>query len=703
MLLLSLLLLLPQQPGLADISCGGQALTPADALLQTAQAGVIRCSDGAVVKYEDLRVESNWMEYNLKTMVLTAGDRVQFTQGEERLSGGRLSYNVETKTGTFTDVSGEIEGFYVEAGDYERLPNGDWQLSRISTTACEGDCPRWKFTFKEATITPGERVSGKNVVFRFFNVPLFYFPSFTVPTGTRERSSGFLIPSTSTSTTKGRSIRESFYWAINRSYDAILTGEYFSERGPAGNIEFRGVPNPSTSINVNTLFAIDNSPAEQGGYRTNILAYSGLGRGWRGVAKINVTSDFEFRQVYEDGFSAISSPVQQSIAFATRNSPRSSLNFLYDRSAIFYPGEPSTMLRKFPAVDFQVPMNRLGFRMPVYFSLDAGLSGMARRDSQIDTPALMQRVDVRPSIEIPLVRSSPFTWSHQFGVRETLYTHSLNSDVHRETLNRGIFDYSTKITGPQFEKDFGSWRHVVEPTIEYRYVTGVDEFSRTIIVDENDLITDTNEIEYGITNHFMAGHEFLSWRIAQKLYFDPTFGEALVAGRRNTLHPLMDLTGFAFSDGEPRRFSPIVSTFRIATTRQTSTDIQVDYDTQREEFRAAGVMGNLQRGLIGSSIGYFFNRGTEIQFSRNQLSAQVTFGSQTRRGLNAGFSMYYDFRQSLFQGSTGQLSYNSECYGLSFEFAQVNLGFRRESRLRFSLTLKNIGSFGTLPSPERLF
>jgi LPS-assembly protein len=295
------------------------------------------------------------------------------------------------------------------------------------------------------------------------------------------------------------------------------------------------------------------------------------------------------------------------------------------------------------------------------------------------------------------------SWSHRLGVRETFYTNSIEAGTVDKSLNRGVFEYSTKITGPQLERNYGHWKHLFEPTVEYRYVAGVDSFSKTIVVDEADLVTDTNEIEYGITNRFMGSHEFLTWRIAQKLYFDPTFGGALVAGRRNTLEPLMDITGFAFSSGTPRRFSPVVSTVRIATTPQTSTDIEVDYDTRRNEFSSAGIMGGLGHQAFNASVGYFFNKRNEIQSPNNQLRGFLLWGSPARRGINAGFSFYYDIGHSLFQGATAQVSYNAECYGLNFEFTEYNLGVRKESRLRFSLSLKNLGSFGTLRPQERLF
>jgi LPS-assembly protein len=698
MLTFALAMLLPLlQLGETKWECGGPV---------THVEGVVRCESGAIIVHQDIRVEADWFQYNDKTKQITAGDRVRFTRGEELLNGGQLAFNVETKTGTMTNVSGSVEGYFLKAGEYERLPDGKWRLLRVSATACSGDCPHWGFTFKSALVTPGKEVSGERLTFRVRNVPILWFPKLTIPSGRRERASGFLIPGFSRSNTKGNSFRGSYFWAINRSYDLTFVGEYFSERGPAGTIDFHAMPNASTKIDVSHFFAIDRQ--DQGGQRTHITALSNLGKNWRGVANVDITSDFAFRQVFEEGFNVISSPIERSQGFLTRNGPRTSLNILYNRSAVFFPGQ-SVVMRKFPAVDFQLPTHEIGGgRIPVYFSFDGGLTGMARRDSQINSPPFIQRVDIHPSIEIPVLRSALLSWNHRIGVRDTFYTHSIDTQsqtpvVAQSAMNRGVFDYTMSLTGPQIEKDFGSWKHVFEPTAEYRYITGVDSFRQTIVVDETDLVTNTNEVEYGVTNRFYTNREVLTWRIAQKMYMDPSFGGALLAGRRNALNPLMDLTGFAFSDGSPRRLSPVVSTLRIATTPDTSTDIEVDYDTTRHEFSSAGIMGAINRGGVRSSVGYFFNKRSAIQEPNHQLRALVSAGSTARRGFSAGFGFSYDIHSSIFQSSVGQVNYNAECWGLSFELSQVDLGFRQEVGWRISLSLKNLGSIGNLRPQERLF
>jgi len=238
--------------------------------------------------------------------------------------------------------------------------------------------------------------------------------------------------------------------------------------------------------------------------------------------------------------------------------------------------------------------------------------------------------------------------------------------------------------------------------VDTHFVGGVDRFPDTIVVDDVDLITRTNDVEYGVTNRFFTTREVFSWRLAQKYFLDPTFGGALIPGKRNVFAPVLDISGFAFADGI-RRFSPIISTMRLSTSASSSTDFEVDYDARDHRFSAAGIVGNLNRGQFGGGISYFFTRRSAIEIPNNQLRGSLTYGNQLKPGLSAAFSFSYDAQHSIFQGSTAQVGYNTNCFGLSFEMSQVNLGFRVESRFRFAFTLKDIGSVGTLRRQERLF
>ncbi len=689
-LVLSLLLLVPQQGEVVITSDGPQVR----------DGSIYRVTTNVAITYQDVRIESDWLTWDESTNEIEAGDRVRFTRGNESLDGSLLKLDLDTKSGVLTNARGQLgAGFYIAAAEARRREDGLYELRNATITTCDGPRPGWTFGAARAVIDPQKSVIARNSIFRFEGIPVFFLPYLAAPTTERTRSTGFLIPGTSTSTTKGRSIRQSFFYAINRSADATFTGEYFSKRGLAGTVDFRARPNPASNILVNSFFARDR--LGQGGQSVRILTSSGFSNGSRGVVDLNLVSSFVFRQVFEEGFNIISSPVQHSVAFLTNNQPGISYNAQYSRTGIFFPDQPSVTLRRFPSVDIGIAQRRLAM-LPVYFSLESGFTGIARRDATIEAPSFVERLDVRPTIEIPLLRSDAFEWSHQISARDTAYTHTRLARVERDTFNRLSFEYRTHFTGPRTERNFRNWRHVVEPTVEYHYLAGADRFDNVIVVDQVDLATNTNEVEYGVTNRFLTGHEVLSWRISQKYFFDPTFGGAIVAGRRNVFSPLLDITGFAFADGK-RRFSPIVSTMRISTSPSTSTDVLVDYDTVRREFGSAGIMGGLNRGQTFGSIAYFFTRRSPIQTPNNQLRAAIQYGNEQKPGFSGAFSANYDVGRRLFQGSIAQVGYNTDCYGLNFEFMQFDLGLRKESRIRFSFTLKNIGSYGTIRQQERIF
>ena len=53
--------------------------------------------------------------------------------------------------------------------------------------------------------------------------------------------------------------------------------------------------------------------------------------------------------------------------------------------------------------------------------------------------------------------------------------------------------------------------------------------------------------------------------------------------------------------------------------------------------------------------------------------------------------------------STTQVTYNTDCCGLSLQYRRINIGTRDESQIRVAFAISNIGTFGTLKRQERIF
>src|SRR5262249_41036150 len=211
----------------------------------------------------------------------------------------------------------------------------------------------------------------------------------------------------------------------------------------------------------------------------------------------------------------------------------------------------------------------------------AALDGVQRVETTGDkvdlkSPSIIERLDLSPRLTFPLKSFAGFTLTPSVGVRSTFYSNSLDP-VQRQfvgqSLLRNYADLDLDWRAPGLAKVFSHgdgtpwFKHVIEPFVEYRRIKGIDDFDRTPLIDERDLVADTNEVEYGVTNRFFVKrqtydgsekqtHELLSLTVSQKYFFDPTFGGALRPGPRNQFFPVNTLFGFAFA-GVERDASPV--------------------------------------------------------------------------------------------------------------------------------------------------
>jgi LPS-assembly protein len=246
-------------------------------------------------------------------------------------------------------------------------------------------------------------------------------------------------------------------------------------------------------------------------------------------------------------------------------------------------------------------------------------------------------------------------------------------------------------------------------------VTGVNDFANTLHFDPLDLLSDTNEVEYGFTNRLYAKKgdtvtEVLSWELFQKRYFDPTFGGAVVAGQRNLVDSVFDLTGYTFISG-PRNYSPIVSVLRGSPRNGLNFTWEADYDPLLHRFVDSSFTADIRFKhyfVSGGSdqlkpdpviLGY---TGTGAD-SFDQFRTTFGYGDPNRKGWNAAFSSVYDLRLHLLEFGVAQATYNTDCCGLSVQIRRLDFGTRVENQYLLSFSIANIGSVGNLKKQERVF
>lgn len=721
--------------------------------------GDLFIADGDVdLQYNEIRLRADHVEYNEKTKDSYARGHVQFDYDNQHLEASDARFNVSTGRGLFHDVHGTVKlerranpailisenPLYFEAKEVERFAGDLYYVRHAWITICDPKRPNWQFYAPHARIRLNQQVALINANFRLLRVPLVWLPYATAPAGTKVRESGFLIPTIGNSNSKGFVFGDALYWAPKPWFDTTLGAELFSSRGFSQRGQIRAMPFENTSIRYNYFGVIDrgirledDTLRKQGGHEQQLEIQSLLPYGWRFVTDYNQLSSLTFRLAFADSFGdAINSEVRSS-TFLTNNFRGFSLNFaaLNDKIFLSLPTDTtppvSVSFRTAPEVRFSSVEQAPWRKVPVYLSFDSFGGAVKRSDSgytqnpgapiytPIDTVNFVSRGEFMPRVTVPVHFGAWLGVTTTAAFRTTYYGDSLNStgQVSGQSITRNTGEFTVDLRPPTLERFYyrpkkkKKYKHTVEPTITYRYVTGVNHFADFIRFDADSTLTDTNEVEYGVTQRLFVKdgdnqpQEFLSWRLVQKHYFDPTFGGALVSGQRNVFQALNSITPFAFALG-PSNWSPIVSDFKITPGGKYDAEQILEYDPNLDKITTIGTLLKIKPySEFYATVAHFRLQANPIlQPLSNQIRVLAGYGSETRKGFNFTTGISYDITNSALQSQLVQVSYNGNCCGLAVEYRRIALGqVRTENQFRVAFIIANIGNFGNLRRHEKIF
>jgi len=436
---------------------------------------------------------------------------------------------------------------------------------------------------------------------------------------------------------------------------------------------------------------------------------SDLGHGWEARGEVDYLSSFAFRQQFTQSFAEAVYSETHSVGFLTRHWSDFGIDFVAQRNVNFESSAPGDQIeiRKLPEVGFTEREHEFDLKKwPFWISFDSHAGLLDRSQPQFQTRQFVERLDFAPRISTAF-RWRDFSLIPSFGIRETEYGSSVNSTgrITGDNVLRSSRDVQVDLVLPGLERIFDapSWmgekvKHVIEPRITYRYTTGIDNFNKIILFDENDLLSNTNQIEFSITNRLLAKDrngtvsDFLTWQVRYDRYFDPTFGGAVVQGARNENQTSLDLTGYAFLSG-PRNYSPIVSVLRLQS--KVGIEWRTDYDPLHHGISNSSISVDGRADKFFWSLGHTDVRTDPVLLpNANQIRAVLGYGNGIRRGWNAGYSIYYDYLKGQLQFWQTQVTYNTDCCGASVSYRRFSIGPRDDSQIQVAFAISNIGTFG---------
>jgi LPS-assembly protein len=699
---------------------------------------VVVHSGNVDVRYGIYRMQADKITIIEAENKMIAEGSVVFDQGDDqRITGSRAVWNYKTKLGTFENSTGYSNQtqdgtiIYFTADKVERVALDEVVVTNGMFTACDEATPKWSFTADEARIKTNDRVKLKGAKFKVKDITLLPVPFASIPIKKQDRASGFLTPAFGYSGDKGFRFSGAYYQTLGRSADITFRGDIYTSRGIGYGADFRSRANSRSYFNAgfyavqDRIFGDDAGPEtpDQGGSTVYAEGVHYFPNGFTAAADVRLTSNLSFRQQFLDGVQQIISPIEVSQGFINKSWNSFTLNLLARSQVISIPNV-RVKTRNLPSVNFEKRPTMLSFLEPLYFSFQASVEGVSRREEVDDpvayraqagqdpvvSPVLGQRLDIYPRVTLP-INTKYLNVTASGGGRVTYYSNSFNDmrQVTGRDVIRKYGEFELDLRPVALARNFSAknnvflFRHVIEPFLTYRYIKGVNNFNRIIRFDYLDTITDTNEVEFGVTNRIytrryteavteeaqerlrkissvmevndssieaalsatgtpqsvdaVQPYELFTLTVRGKYFFDPNFGGALEPGRRNQIAPITAMSFYTFG-GVPRRFSPLSIDATYRPQRTVFINSRMDVGVQGDGLRAISATVGYDTPLVKVFQTFYYTRAVDLVPSLqryanadgkeagtlrgSQWSPSVFLGNR-ERGLYGGASLFFDF------------------------------------------------------------
>jgi lipopolysaccharide assembly outer membrane protein LptD (OstA) len=678
---------------------GGGSATGSAGAIEYQGTDFAQLTGGVEIFYQDLVVQADNIDVNLATKEIVATGNVILDQGPRRLAGVTLTYNLDEKTGVLSQGSAYVDpDFYFWGTEIRKTGEDTFTFVDGTFTSCAEDNPDWSFKVNRAEVEVGGFAKVWGAQMRVKKAPVFYWPYMVWPVK-EDRASGWLMPNIGYSDRRGGYLGLAYYKTFGRSYDTTFYADLYSNEFWGLGNEFRYQPSENTE-GVFEGYGVWDPDDEEIRYKINWdHETTDLPFGMRGVLTVREFSDFQFFRDFERDIDRNTIRSIESRGFLTGNWGPHSLNILVKKRETFISDTNQITLSQLPEVEYRLRPYQLG-ETPIFLKMESSVSYLdADRGAALDGG--YGRADLFPQIDIPLRLAPWFSFKASGGYRYTWYGDSLTTDrtaLSGETVTREIPFGSAEIVGPSFSRIYESgkrkMKHVIEPRWAYTFLGEDDDTGLVPLFDEIDTVNQTNLARFALVNRFLT---------KPKPRMGPD-GEMLPEGSAREILSVEVARLYSFDDDRPLQrsadrleddqFGPITALLRYNPSDRTSLTTSFDYNTLFSQLQAASLSGTL--GLSGNNVLGLSWRTRWNAETGDKLSDQVKLSAGidvVPRRLRLQGDVVYDIERSLVQQQRYLLSYQSQCYSFNLEFRDARFGLEREKDFRFSLTLKNVGTF----------
>ncbi len=638
------------------------------------------------VLYQDIKIHCDKVELNSETMDLTASGNVVLDQGPRRFTADELHYNLKTKTGEFTNATGQMDPFYYFTGQKViKLDETHYKLEKATFTSCQPEPrPPWRFGISKALIEEEGYGHFHGLTVQTKGVPIFYLPYLLWPVKT-QRTTGLLVPTFGYSNRRGFYLGNALYIAAGRSWDTTVYLDLYSQGWLGLGSGWRWAPRQDAAGDA-MLYTVRDKDTGKWEWKVDGKHAQDNVLGFHLQAQIHDLSDVDFFREYEHSFNQNTLRSLYSYVYLTRTSGPYSLNLRADRRVTYLSSTDVTMIQ-LPEIELRVRPNRVG-RTSLYWSLISSINlfSVDRGGNLVKTYG---RADAYPQLSYTLPGPAWLTVTPRVAVRGTYYTTQYN-DTQTAFLDDGIdrsfFEGGLDIVGPSasriFKKEKGRFlklKHLIEPRLEYRYVSDPGHIRKIPRFDEVDQTLVTNRLRFTLSNR-LYGRERKSQSARElgafDLFTDYSFGDPL------SFSPDREKVSRLGAVGGVLRATPNSSLMIEARAQFIPLFHNLSTTSLAASYRQRGFMTNLTwyQG---------FNTITG-ETNSSQVRAALALRNPGSRW-NVALHVAYDVKQDRFQQQRIVVRYGGSCWGITVEYRDLAFTSNTNRDIRIALDLKGLG------------
>ncbi len=674
-----------------------------------------------------IRLLADEISFDTEELSFEAAGNVSFEQGALLLNGSAMRGDLDDATLEMDDVIGVAPGpFYVRASRLEQIEPGKFRGNNFVLTPCNQATSIWEFRGTSMTFKPGKYVRMAWPHIRVKGLPVFGLPFIVWPLQDSPRQTGLLIPALATSSRKGFSVSETFFWAINRSADLTLSYEHFANAGNGYSAEFRHALGDSANGSIRAYYlpgkeaTLEEQAAGKFTFDRGFVLRAAHIQPMPGGITFRLGADSisstQFARQFQDDVNRF---LQRQSVFSgelTKSWGASTLSMVGSSNQRFDSNTLSTIGRRLPMLRYSLRSTQvLG---PIYVAGQASVARLQKLRIE-DRPngttrsdgGVYNRFDAFPEVAVQLTQIPWLTFNPFFRYRSTYWSHRSRQDEFKFAENsifRSFYETGVEMVGPQLFKIIDTpgsnysprLKHVIQPRLVYRRVRQIDakpnELRRIILFDEIDFgVGDSQSLIAEITTRLFAkrypsaqAEERMVWQAAE-----------ITVGHNYSFEPLSLKEEEA---GVPRirvpwfvraRFTPSANFFVQGDMSLTPSFTPANYTVSAEARGASAGLGlSWFRGVRD-----FLNpqdlSEVLVQTTSNTMQAFGNISIFAQR-LTLGSRVGMDLFRNQLQNLSGSVQWNLQCCSLGLDVRRLNFFDRQETQFALLLNLAQVGTFG---------